>query len=89
MNAAFWDTFGCVWSRVSSQTSARVTHNPRTAADNRVLLLDPDPCSPDEEKEASRQMMWRLISDVQWIVYIRVCHMFPAPLYFGLSALPK
>lgn len=65
MNAAFWETFGCVWSRVSSQTSARVMHNPGTAADNRVLFLDPEPRSPDEEREASRRMIRRLISDVQ------------------------
>lgn len=50
---------------MSSQTSARAMHNPGTAADNRVLLLDPDPRSPDEEKEASRRMIRRLISDVQ------------------------
>lgn len=65
MNAAFWETFGCVWSRVSSQTSARVMHNPGTAAHNRAVLLDPDPRRPDEEKEASRRRIWRLISDVQ------------------------
>lgn len=50
---------------MSSQTSARAMHNPGTAADNRVLLLDPDPRRPDEEKEASRRMIRRLISDVQ------------------------